>query len=175
MLEFQVGQEVMVKIPEMTAKTSGKVYPAEEFVGTVVDPKVFCRISQVERVRIGIADGGTMLVSSAWITPYVKPVRTPLTWDNLVEWAKGQRCVDQPTVELVLVELLLRHDRASYDDHSAEDLLEIFLEMHRNGVRGYVDMGRAELKLECRERFLGGGNYSDLEELIDRLTFDNPE
>ncbi len=170
MAEFVVGQEVVVRVPEMTDKVTGKVFPAEEFVGTVKNPKARCMISRIEGMEV-YTDGGTAHIDPAWATPHVRPVRTPLTWDNLYAWAEGQIGEEHASAESVLVDLLLTHDYRNLEDYGVQELRETILDLHRGGTVGYVEMERDALQKECEERFLdpegSSMDFADLEELIE--------
>lgn len=183
MAEFFVGQEVLVKIPEMTDKTTGTVYPAEEFLGIVVNPKAKCMISRIDGMEVRTQDGGTAHIDPAWATVRVKEVRTPLTEENLLAWAddavkRFPKTTDlhgkdaTNSVEFLLGQILLQADARSYSEYGRQELVETIIDWCWGGVKGYADMSREELLKEVREQFLDPDNCGiDLNDLEDLLEF----
>lgn len=176
---FSVDDEVLVSIPEFVTK-DGQVFPAEEFRGRVTKPYVHCMISRLPGMEVSMPDGGTAHIDPAWATLYVKPVRTPLTWDNLYAWAEKFVGKEHASAESVLVDLLIAHDAMNFEDYKAYELREAILDLHKNGTIGYTQMGRDDLRKECEKRFLdpddsywvGSVGLVDLEGLIEAMGFD---
>lgn len=169
-------QKVMVRIPEMVDKTTGTVFPAEEFETVVLHPNVRCAISRIPGVEVkDPKTGGIVHVAVEWVSPIVKVPRTPLTWDNLYAWAERFVGKEHASAESVLVDLLLAHDYRSIGDYGINELRETLLDFHKSGCVGYVQMERDDLKKECEERFLDpdncGMDLTDLEDLIEELGF----
>lgn len=188
MSEFYVGQEVVVKIPEIKDKTTGEVFPAEEWVGRVKNPKARCMISRIDGMEVTGKDGGTAHIDPAWATPYVKPVRTPLTQENLLAWVDAKvkqfpKTTDlhgktvTNSVEHLLGQMLIAHDVRNYQEQSKQDLFEEILEWCQNGVKGYSQMTREELLQEIDDHYLDPDNmgfeFADLEELLEFANLDS--
>ncbi len=184
MFEFHAGDEVTVKIPEFTDKTTGKVFPAEEWVGRVISPDSRCMISRLPGMEVKMPDGGTAHIDPAWATPYVKPVRTPLTEENLLKWAdefvrqspevadlNGKKVTN--SVEHVLCQILISADVRSYSGYGRSDLLQLVLDWCHGGVKGYSQMAREELLGEVRKQFMDHYCEIELNDLDGLLEFAN--
>lgn len=187
MSQFRTGDEVVVKIPEMRDKVTGEVFPAEEFRGRVTNPNARCMISRIPGMEVSMPDGGTAHIDPAWATPYVKPVRTPLTEENLLAWIDAKVKQFPTTTDLhgknvtnsrnhLLGQILLSGDVQSYSDYGRTELLELVLDWCQDGVKGYSQMTEEELLKEVREQYLDDDNCGvelhDLEDLLEFANFD---
>ncbi len=180
MTTLRVGDKVVVKIPDRVDKITGQLLQAEEWIACVKKLNVRCMVSQLPgMIEVTIPTGGTAYIDPVWATPYVKPVRTPLTEENLLKWTEGNVARSASatdlygnsvtnSVERLLNQILISAGYGKYGSLSRHELFELVLDWRQNGVKGYKQWTREELLQGIREEFLQGSNrWNDLEELLE--------